>query len=200
MNKELAAVLIVDLQVDFCPGGSLAVEQGDTIIPLINRYVELFHSQGVPVFASRDWHPPVSDHFSQFGGLWPPHCIQDSAGAGFHPALRLPDDATVVSKGSDPHRDDYSAMQAVLTSGVTLAEQLKADGVTRLFMCGLATDYCVKWSALDALREGFEVTVLMDAIKGVELTPGDSVRALEEIVGAGGELAELAQIRKRFIV
>jgi nicotinamidase/pyrazinamidase len=197
MRTERAVILIVDMQIDFCPGGSLAVAEGDTIIPLINRYIELFRTGGVPVIASRDWHPPVSDHFSQYGGLWPPHCIQGSAGAGFPPALRLPDDVTVVSKGSDPHRDDYSAMQATLASGLSLTEQLKKTGLTHLYLCGLATDYCVKWSALDALQEGFEVTVLMDAVKGVELSPGDSLRALEEIVGAGGELADLALIEKR---
>lgn len=198
MGEKNAAFLIVDLQIDFCPGGSLAVGEGDTIVPLINRYLELFRSHGLPVIASRDWHPPVTDHFSQYGGLWPPHCIQGSPGAGFHPALQLPGDATVVSKGSDPHRDDYSALQATLPSGMSLLERLKTTGVTHLYLCGLATDYCVKWSALDALREGFRVTLLTDAVKGVELMAGDSQRAVGEIVSAGGELADLADIESRF--
>src|SRR5450631_77803 len=162
MKEERAVMLVVDVQNDFCPDGSLAVAEGDTIIPLINRYMQLFRAHGVPVFASRDWHPPVTDHFSQFGGLWPPHCIQGSKGAEYHPDLRLPDDVIVVSKGSDPHRDDYSAMQANLASGLSLAEQLKTTEVTHLYVCGLATDYCIKWTALDALREGFCVTVLTD--------------------------------------
>lgn len=197
MKPERAILLVVDLQNDFCPGGSLAVEGGDTIIPLVNRYLELFRMRGMPVFASRDWHPPVSDHFLPYGGQWPPHCIQNSPGAAFHPELRLPGDVTVVSKGSDPRRDDYSAMQATLPTGRVLAEELKSNGVARLYMCGLATDYCVKSSALDALREGFSVTVLLDAVKGVELAPGDSLAALEEIVGAGGELADFGVIEKR---
>jgi nicotinamidase/pyrazinamidase len=199
MKDECAVLLVVDLQNDFCPGGSLAVAEGDTIILLINRYIELFRADGVPVIASRDWHPSVTDHFSQYGGLWPPHCIQGSAGAGFHPGLRLPDDVTVVSKGSDTHRDDYSAMQATLASGRSLGEHLKSTGVTHLYVCGLATDYCVKWSALDALREGFRVTLLTDAVKGVELTHGDSLRALEKIEEAGGELADMARIEKRLV-
>jgi nicotinamidase/pyrazinamidase len=197
MKPERAVLLIVDLQNDFCPGGSLAVTEGDTIIPQINRYIELFRAHGLPVIASRDWHPPVTDHFSRYGGQWPPHCIQGSAGADFHPALRLPDDVTVVSKGSDPHRDDYSAMQAILASGLTLEEQLRKNGVTQLYVCGLATDYCVKWSVLDALREGFGVTLLTDAVKGVELSPGDSLRAREEVAAAGGKLADLALLEQR---
>ena len=194
MKLEHSVMLVVDLQVDFCPGGSLAVTGGNEIIPLINRYIKQFVSQGVPVIASRDWHPPVSDHFSQYGGQWPVHCVQMSAGAEFHPDLQLPDNVIVVSKGSDPHRDDYSAMQALLPSGTSLAEHLNATGVTHLYACGLATDYCVKWTVLDALRAGFEVTLLTDAIKGVQRSPGDSERALDEMKAAGANLANLEQI------
>jgi nicotinamidase/pyrazinamidase len=197
MNNKHSVLLVVDVQNDFCPGGSLAVPGGDLIIPLINRYMKLFRDHGVPVIASRDWHPPVSDHFIQYGGLWPPHCIQGTVGAEFAPALQLPDDVLVVSKGSDPRRDDYSAMQGTAPSGRTLREHLHGTGVKRLYLCGLATDYCVKSSALDALREGFAVTVLLDAIKGVELSPGDTTRALDEMVHAGGECADLVLIEKR---
>lgn len=196
--EERAVLMVVDMQVDFCPGGSLAVSEGDAIIPVINRYIELFHERGIPVFATRDWHPPVTSHFKQYGGLWPPHCVQGSEGARFHPMLKLPDDVTVVSKGMDPRKDDYSSFQASLESGLPLNEQLKKSGVNHIYICGLATDYCVRYTSLDALRDGFEVTVLTDAVKGVDLEPGDSARALEEIAKAGAEMAELAGIEEKF--
>lgn len=194
---EGAAFLIVDVQVDFCPGGSLAVPGGDTIIPLINRYIRLFRKKGVPVFASRDWHPAVTSHFVQYGGLWPPHCVQGSEGARFHPLLKLPADVTVVSKGMDPDKDDYSAFHAVTEQGEPLPERLRKLGIVRLYLCGIATDYCVRASALEGMKQGFTVTVLKDAIKGVNLKPGDSTRALKEIVKAGGELADLAEIEEK---
>jgi nicotinamidase/pyrazinamidase len=189
---ERGVLIVVDLQVDFCPGGSLAVPEGDTIVPVINRYIELFRGKGLPIVASRDWHPPVTAHFRQFGGLWPPHCIQESAGARFHPDLRLPEDVIVVSKGIDPDKDDYSALRAALPSGLPFADYLQQTGVTHLYICGLATDYCVKMTAVDALLAHYRVTVLIDAVKGVDLEPGDAARALEEIAAAGGELADLA--------
>ncbi|MCM2358904.1 MAG: bifunctional nicotinamidase/pyrazinamidase [Geobacteraceae bacterium] len=195
---EGAAFLIVDVQVDFCPGGSLAVPGGDTIIPVINRYIELFRKKGIPVFASRDWHPVVTSHFVQYGGLWPPHCVQGSEGARFHPLLRLPADVTVVSKGMDPDKDDYSAFHAVTEQGEPLPEKLRELGIARLYLCGLATDYCVRASALEGVKQGLAVTVLKDAVKGVNLKPGDSSRALKEIVKAGGELADLAEIEEKF--
>ena len=195
---ERAVLLVVDVQKDFCPGGSLAVPEGDTIIPAINRYIEIFQRQGIPVFASRDWHPPVTDHFKAYGGLWPPHCIQGTDGAQFHPLLRLPDGVVVISKGMDPHKDDYSTFHALSETGYYLDDHLKGEGVERIYLCGLATDYCVRQSSLDALRTGYRVTVLRDAVKGVDLTPGDSQRALEEIARAGAEMADLAEIEQRF--
>lgn len=195
--KERAVLMVVDMQVDFCPGGSLAVTGGDTIIPLINRYIELFSTASIPVIATRDWHPPVTTHFKESGGLWPPHCVQGSAGARFHPALRLPDDVTVVSKGIDPLQDDYSAFRTSLNAGLPLTEQLQRIGVTHVYICGLATDYCVKWTATDAIQAGFTVTVLQDAVKGVNLNPLDSAQALAEIVTAGGTLADLAVIERK---
>ncbi len=191
-----AALLVMDMQVDFCPGGSLAVAGGDGIAPLINRYAELFVRNKLPVYATRDWHPAETAHFRQFGGLWPPHCVQGSEGAGFHPALRLPADAIIVSKGMDPHRDDYSPLQVTGAEGITFAELLKRRGVGHIFLCGLATDYCIKWTTLDGLRSGFRVTVLRDAVRGVDVTPGDSERALEEMLRAGAEMAELESVEK----
>ena len=189
--------LMVDVQVDFCPGGSLAVPGGDEIIPTINRYLEIFGAQELPLYASRDWHPPVTDHFRQFGGLWPPHCVRDSAGARFHPALKLTRQVTIVSKGMDPKKDDYSALQGQTEAGLTLETIMAEQGVKRLYVCGLATDYCVKETCLEALRGGFLVTLLTDAIRGVDVMPGDSERAIGEIAAAGGELADLAVIVKR---
>ncbi len=189
-------LLVVDMQVDFCPGGSLSVPGGDMIIPVINRYIELFQAHGLPVVATRDWHPPVTSHFREFGGLWPPHCVEESPGARFHPALRLPGDVIVVSKGMDPKRDEYSSFRALLATGLPLEEYLAKRGVAHLFICGLATDYCVRETSLDALKAGLAVTVLTDAIKGVDLTPGDSERALKEIAGAGAKHADLPTVEE----
>lgn len=193
---EHSALLVVDVQVDFCPGGSLGVPGGDTIIPIINRYIIIFGRLGVPVLATRDWHPPVTTHFRQFGGIWPPHCVQNSEGSRFHPALKLPGDAIIVSKGMDPDKDDYSAFHARDGEGTLLADILERKGIRHLYISGLATDYCVRQTSKDALSMGFEVTVLIDAVRGVDLTPGDSARALEEIVAAGGRLENLAAIEK----
>ena len=158
--------------------------------------MELFHKKGLPIYATRDWHPAKTSHFSQFGGKWPPHCVQGTAGAGFHPALRLPDNVIIVSKGTDPQRDDYSPFQVIVADGLTFTGHLKAAGVSHLYFCGMATDFCIKWSALDALHDDFKVTVLRDAVKGIDLLPGDSERALEEISRAGGEIADMGTIEE----
>jgi nicotinamidase/pyrazinamidase len=180
-----AALLIVDLQNDFCPGGALPVPDGHRVVEPLNCVAEHFAAAGLPVLASRDWHPPVTRHFREHGGLWPPHCVQGSAGAAFHPDLRLPDVTIVITKGTDPEQDGYSAFEAVTEDGRTLQEYLAAAGVRHLYIGGLATDYCVRYSALDALRLGFAVTVLTEGVAGVDATPGDSVRALEEMKQAG---------------
>lgn len=195
MGKTMA-LLIVDVQNDFCPGGALGVSGGDEIIPLINRYISLFRERGAAIIASRDWHPPVTGHFKEFGGIWPAHCIQDSSGAMFHTDLRMPPDCRVFSKGMDPKRDDYSALSARNDKGISLSAFLRKEGIGRLYICGLATDYCVRQTALDGLREGFSVTVLADAVRGVDLNPGDSDRALVEVKSAGAFLADIATIEK----
>lgn len=195
-DRPPVALLVSDIQIDFCPGGSLAVTGGDEIVARVNRYIQIFARMGLTIFATRDWHPRETTHFSRFGGQWPVHCVQGSRGAEFHPALRLPPQAVIISKGDDPHRDDYSPFQVTDAGGVTFIDRLRQSGVTHLYLCGLATDYCVRWTALDALRAGFRVTVLADAVRGVELIPGDSQRALEEIVAAGGEMANLEDMEK----
>ncbi|OGX36498.1 MAG: nicotinamidase [Omnitrophica WOR_2 bacterium RIFCSPHIGHO2_02_FULL_50_17] len=183
MNLK-SALLIVDVQNDFCPGGSLAVAGGDKVVPVLNKYIEAFSKRELPVIASRDWHPQKTKHFKEFGGLWPVHCAQNTKGAAFHPDLKLPAAAVIVSKGMDPDKDSYSAFQAFDEDGRSLADILSVRGVKELFVGGLATDYCVKASVLDALKH-FRVNLLMDAVKGVDIHPGDSQRAVEEMLKAG---------------
>lgn len=179
------ALLIVDVQNDFCPGGALAVSEGDKVVPLLNEWISEAEAQGIPVFASRDWHP--SDHisFKERGGPWPPHCIQGTAGAAFHPGLKLPRSVKIVSKAQSPDRDSYSAF-----GETDLAQRLRRSGVKRVWIGGLAQDYCVRESALDAIREGFEVHVIADATRAVNVQPNDGTRALEDIRRAGGILEE----------
>lgn len=193
--KRDAALLIVDVQNDFCPGGALGVAGGDDIIPLINSYIELFQEKGLPVIASRDWHPRETKHFKEFGGIWPVHCIQGSAGAMFRPSLHLPPDTLVFSKGMDPEQDDYSALHAQSEAGTPLPKFLTYKGVKNIYICGLATDYCVRQTALEGLRQGFAITVMVDAVRGVDLEPGDSERALAEITAAGARTTTLDELR-----
>jgi nicotinamidase/pyrazinamidase len=191
--RRSSALLIVDVQNDFCPGGSLAVPGGDLIIPVINQYIRFFRKNGLPVLVSRDWHPSGSVHFTAGGGIWPEHCLQGSEGARFHPDLDLPDTAVIISKGIDPERDDsYSGFQAVTEDGKTLHELLVEKRIGHLFVCGLATDFCVKSTVLDTLSHGFSVTLLTDAIRGVNLKPGDSEKAIAEMISAGAETAVIS--------
>jgi nicotinamidase/pyrazinamidase len=188
------ALVVVDLQNDFCPGGALAVRDGDAIVPVVNRYLERFASAGAPVFLTRDWHPPVTTHFQAYGGVWPPHCVQGTRGAEFHPGLKPPAGAEIVSKGMDPTRDSYSAFQAEDPAGPPFPAVLTSRGVRRLYVGGLATDYCVRASVLDALNAGFEVVVLGDAIGAVDLKPGDGARAMEEMRSAGAKFATVNDV------
>jgi nicotinamidase/pyrazinamidase len=185
MSQDHPVLLVVDVQNDFCPGGALGVPDGDAIIPLVNRAIELFDRRGLPILATRDWHPRETKHFKEYGGAWPPHCIQRTRGARFHPDLRLPSRAVVLSKGMDPEQDSYSAFQASSKSGRDLESHLRDLQADELVMCGLATDYCVRASTLEGLRRGFRVIVLGDAIRGVDLKPGDSEIALREMRAAG---------------
>jgi nicotinamidase-related amidase len=170
------ALLIVDPQVDFCPGGALAVPGGDTIFPAVNRA-----SRMLPLtIASRDWHPADHVSFSARGGPWPVHCQAGTPGAEFHPALETGPIERVFDKGSHPDREAYSAFD-----GTDLAGWLRERGVGRLYVSGLATDYCVRASVLDALREGFQVVVLEDAIGAVDVGAGDGDRAIAEMRAAG---------------
>lgn len=193
--KTASALLIIDVQNDFCPGGSLPVHEGDRIVPALNRYIELFRRWKLPIFASRDWHPAITSHFRDFGGIWPAHCVQVSEGARFHRDLVLPDETIVISKGLDPNRDDYSAFQATTESGMPFPAKIEAMAINKLYVGGLATDYCVKASVLDGLRSGLEMILLEDAIRGVNLTPADSAKAIDEMVRAGAVLMNFSRMR-----
>jgi nicotinamidase/pyrazinamidase len=184
MLKNMA-LLIIDVQNDFCPGGALGVPAGDRVVEPLSRLAECFATAGLPVLASRDWHPPVTRHFKEFGGIWPPHCVQNTTGAAFHPALRLPPETVVISKGDDPDSDSYSAFDGRSEDGSSLESILAAQDMQHLSVGGLATDYCVRASVLDALKAGLAVTVLTDAIAGVEVTSGDSAKALDDMRRAG---------------
>ncbi len=184
--RDLAdAFVLVDAQVDFFPGGALPVPGGDAILPAVNAALAAAARCGVEVVASRDWHPPDHGSFTTRGGPWPPHCVRGTAGAELHPALALPPVFTMVHKATDPDRDAYSAFE-----GTGLAGRLRSGGLRRLLVGGLALDYCVKATCLDAVREGFSVALLLPATRAVEVEAGDGRRALEELAAAGVRLLE----------
>ena len=193
--KSKKALLVVDVQNDFCPGGALGIHGGHKIIPILNKCIKFFEKENSPIIVTRDWHPLVTKHFKQFGGVWPEHCVEGSPGAQFHPDLELPKDALVMSKGMDPEKDSYSAFHATDSSGMVLANLLKNLGVTEIYIGGLATDYCVKYSALDALKAGLEVFILTDAVAGVNLLPEDSRLALQEMVSRGAKKTIFEELR-----
>ena len=186
-DNEKRALIVVDVQNDFCPGGTLAVEHGDEVVEPLNQLIEQFLERGEPVFKSRDWHPPTTKHFADFGGTWPIHCVQNTPGAEFHPNLLDDKHIRVVSKGLGDE-DSYSAFD-----GTDLALQLQRLGVEEVWVGGLATDYCVKNTVLDALKQGFRVKALKDAMRPVEMQPGDGERSIDEMRRAGAEIVNASQ-------
>jgi len=187
--REHRALIVVDVQRDFCPGGALPASGCERILPAINRYVAVAPELSMPIYASRDWHPAITSHFKAYGGEWPPHCVQGSRGAEFHPGLNLPASATIISKGDDPERPGYSAFDGHRPDGRPLLQDLRAQDIHTLYIAGVATDYCVKRTAIDALQAGLHVIVLTDAIAGIDVRPGDVDRALAEMSRAGAEMA-----------
>lgn len=184
------ALLIVDVQNDFLPGGRLAVTAGDQIVGVLNNYIAAFLEQGLPIYATRDWHPADHCSFQPQGGIWPPHCIAGADGAAFAPGLRLPTGRyTVISKATRADKDAYSGFE-----GTELARRLRAAGVRRLFVGGLATDYCVLNTVRDALREGFAVVLLEDAIRAVNVQPEDGARAIAEMRAGGAVPVTLTEV------
>jgi nicotinamidase/pyrazinamidase len=177
------ALLIVDVQNDFLPGGSLPVPRGDEVVPVLRRYLALFEEHHLPIFASRDWHPPNHCSFRERGGPWPPHCIAGTPGADIARDLALPPTTILVNKAETPHKDAYSAFE-----GTSLDHLLRTRGVRRLFVGGLATDYCVLNTVRDALSRGYAVVVLADAIRAVNARPDDGVKAEAEMQRLGARL------------
>jgi len=186
VDPQTDALIVVDVQRDFCPGGALAVPRGDDVVPVINRLLGLTDWLTV---ATRDWHPADHCSFEAQGGIWPPHCVAGTDGAAFHPALDQSRIRTVVSKAVTSDAEAYSGFQ-----GTDLAARLAARGVRRVFVCGLATDYCVKATALDARRAGLDVVVIEDAIRGVEVKPGDCAKAVDEMRASAIVLAPSAEL------
>jgi nicotinamidase/pyrazinamidase len=182
MSNPKQALIVVDVQNDFCPGGTLAVAHGDKVVEPLNEQIDEFLERGAPVYKSRDWHPATTKHFEAYGGTWPVHCVQNTKGAEFHPALRDDPRITVVSKGLGD-TDCYSAFDET-----DLVSQLREQGVKEVVVGGLATDYCVKNTVLDALKHGFKVKLLENATRAVDLQPGDGDRAFEEMRAAGAEI------------
>jgi nicotinamidase/pyrazinamidase len=188
----MRALLVVDVQNDFCPGGSLAVAEGDAVVELLTELAGAMRATGAPVIASRDWHPAATTHFAELGGRWPPHCVQGTGGAGFHPRLDLPAGTVVVSKGTGVAEDAYSAFEGKDASGRPLAALLREAGVDELVVGGLATDHCVRASVLDAARQGIAVAVVADACRAVD--PRAGADALEEMKRAGARITTTAEV------
>jgi nicotinamidase/pyrazinamidase len=182
-EKSKKALIVVDVQNDFCPGGSLAVTRGDEVIAPLNELMQEFLDRGEPVYKTRDWHPPQTNHFAAYGGVWPFHCIQNTPGAEFHRDLLDDPRITVISKGIDDSADGYSGFD-----GTNLVELLREAGVSEIWVGGLATDYCVKDTVIDGVRAGFKVKALAETMRAVNVNPGDGAKALEEMRNAGAEI------------
>lgn len=182
-------LIVVDVQNDFLPGGSLAVPQGDEVIPVLNRYIAAFHARKLPIFATRDWHPPDHCSFLQQGGAWPPHCVADTPGAAFSAALELPPETHIISKAVLRTKDAYSGFE-----GTRLAELLQEACVRRVFVGGLATDYCVLNTVKDALLHDYPAFLLEDAVRAVNVQAEDGRRARDEMLRLGAVAIQLPEV------
>jgi len=183
MSKTKRALIVVDVQNDFCPGGSLAVARGDEVVAPLNKLMREFLDSAEPVFKTRDWHSAKTSHFAAYGGTWPVHCVQGTRGAEFHPDLLDDPRITIISKGIDERADGYSGFD-----GTNLEQLLRDEGVDEVWVGGLATDYCVKHTVLDALHAGFKVRALADAMRPVNINPQDGEQAIREMQAAGAEI------------
>lgn len=177
------ALIVVDVQNDFCPGGSLAVAQGDKVVAPLNKLMKEFLDRGEPVYKTRDWHPEKTKHFAIYGGTWPIHCVQNTGGAEFHSDLLDDPRITVISKGFDERADGYSGFD-----GTQLAQLLRDEEVKEIWVGGLATDYCVKQTVIDGVHNGFKVKALADAMRAVNVNPADGKKAIDEMKAAGAEI------------
>jgi nicotinamidase/pyrazinamidase len=184
MELADAALILVDIQNDFCPGGALAVTEGDQIVSVVNRLMPRFPL----VVSTQDWHPANHVSFKERGGPWPPHCVQGTRGADLHPDLKTDAIAHYFRKASSPDKDDYSEFAGTDDRGRTLDQALRSYGVKRLFVAGLATDYCVLETVLDGLKHGYEVFVIADATRAVNVNPTDGENALQRMTESGAQL------------
>lgn len=177
------ALIVVDVQNDFCPGGSLAVAQGDEVVAPLNKLMKDFLDRGEPVYKTRDWHPEKTKHFAIYGGTWPIHCVQNTHGAEFHPDLLDDPRITIISTGVDERSEGYSGFD-----GTQLAQLLRDEDVKEIWVGGLATDYCVKETVIDGVRNGFKVKALADTMRAVNVNADDGKKAIDEMKEAGAEI------------
>lgn len=192
MNSQFqqSALILVDIQNDFCPGGALAVNEGDRIIPIVNRLISKFSL----VISTQDWHPANHVSFREQGGPWPPHCVQGTTGADLHPDLETDKVALYFHKASSPVKDDYSEFEGKDEQGRPLDEVLKSRGVKNLYVVGLATDYCVLETVLDGLRYGYQVYAVTDAMRAVNVDPDDGEKALRKMATSGAHLLTSGEV------
>ncbi len=193
MSRD-SALILMDMQNDFCEGGVMPVPGADSLVPIINEYMIHFNDKDLAVFTARDWHEFKTKHFQEWGGLWPPHCLRGSNGAAFHPDLKFLSNTVVLTKGDRPDRDGHTLFEATDFTGNPVSETFRARGVKHLYICGIATDYGIMVSVLDALDRGMKVTLLIDAIKGVDATPGDSEQAIKDMIAKGAKTATIDEI------
>src|SRR5215216_2997863 len=191
-NLKDSALVLVDIQNDFCPGGALAVAGGDQIVEIINRLIPKFPL----VISTQDWHPRNHISFKERGGPWPPHCVQNTPGAELHPALDQSSIAHHFCKAMTSDRDAYSEFEGADEDGRTLDEVLKNRGVKKVYVAGLATDYCVLATTLDAVKNGYDTYAITDAMRAVNVNPGDDAKALEEMARSGAHLVTSREILK----
>lgn len=190
LELQASALVLVDIQNDFCPGGALAVEEGDQIVEVVNRLMPRFPL----VISTQDWHPANHVSFKAQGGPWPPHCVQGTSGAELHPALNKQTIAHYFRKATSPNKDDYSEFEGRDEEDRSLDQLLKSNDVQRVFVVGLATDYCVLATVLDGLKLGFEVFVVTDAVRAVNVEPEDGANALRQMSAAGAHLVTSDEI------
>jgi nicotinamidase/pyrazinamidase len=183
------ALLLVDIQNDFLPGGSLQVPGSDAVLPVVNRYIDLFESKALPVFATRDWHPEGHMSFKESGGPWPAHCVQGRRGAEFPKTLRLPESCVVISTATEREKEAYSGFE-----GTDLDDRLRVAGIKRVFVAGLATDYCVLATVMDARKKGFVTFLLEDGTRAVNVRENDGEEAVKKMVGLGAVPIDLNHV------
>jgi len=183
------ALLVVDIQYDFLPGGSLGVPEGDKVIPVLNKYIHAFQKVNLPVFASRDWHPQDHCSFKEQGGPWPSHCVAGTPGAAFDARLKLPDNTVIIAKATQTNKEAYSALD-----GTDLNQKLKEQGVKRIFIGGLATDYCVLNTVKDGLALGYQAIILLDGCMAIKVNPDGERNALHEMKALGAMTITLDRI------